>query len=249
MRTTVLVSLCGLSAASVASAGAIGVADVLNLQVVSGGNTWNLADNLGTVTTFQQNMAGLWTIEGTVSTVDWDFDWGIQVSQATGGLARGVFDSGSISTSFTFTNNTGDDAALFEVIANAVVGPLSGPTEQTGQISGSLGSGMPVAEVADLYTPSGDFLYTALVDGTGVQTLLDDTFSLSTNLTAPFNSTPFLDQPGGGVLSTIGIRTFFGLTDGDNANFVGVFVVNEVPAPGPAVLIGLGGLAAARRRR
>jgi len=45
------------------------------------------------------------------------------------------------------------------------------------------------------------------------------------------------------------MRHALGLTDGDNANFAGVYLVNEVPAPGAAGLLGVGGLVAMRRRR
>ncbi len=237
-----------LFAASGAIAGIGPVAsDILDLQVVSESGTWSLADNLGTVTNFQLDGTGTWIIEGVAQTSDWTMDWGFEVNQA--GDVRGGFDSASISSSFAFTNTTGNDAALFEVIGNAVVGALSGPTTQTGSISGSLGSGNPLVETAMLSTPSGDFLFTGLVDGVGAQTLLDDSFGISTNLTTSFGPANFLGLPGGGVLDTIGIRHSFGLTDGDNAQFAGVFIVTEIPAPGAAALLGLGGLAAARRRR
>jgi len=241
-----VIASCGLFAASGAMGGLIGASDILDLQVVSESGTWNLADNLGTVTNFQQDGTGTWIIEGVAQTSDWTMDWGFEVNQTD--AARGL-DSASISSSFAFTNTTGNDAALFEVIGNALVGALSGPTTQTGSISGSLGSGNPLVETAMLSTPTGDFLFTGLVDGAGVQTLLDDSFGLSTNLTASFGPANNLNLPGGGVLSTIGIRHSFGLTDGDNAQFAGVFLVTEVPAPGAAALLGLGGLAATRRRR
>ena len=244
----VYAAMSGLICVSSASAGVIGATDILSLQVVSESGTWDLAENLGTVTNFEF-VGDRWIIEGVSQTSDWTMDWGFEVIQS-GALARGPgFASASISSSFTLTNNTGNDNALFEVISNAVVGTLISPTSQTGSISGSLGSGNPLVETATLGTPSGDFLYTALVDGLGVQTLLDDSFSVSTDLTTAFGPSNFIGAPGGGVFSSIGIRHSFGLTDGDNGQFAGVFVVNEVPTPGAAALIGLGGLAASRRRR
>jgi len=243
----VYAAACGLICVSTASAGMIDASDILDLQVVSESGTWDLADNLGTVTNFEFT-GDRWIIEGVSQTSDWTMDWGFEVVQSGDQGARGL-SSASVSSSFTLTNTTGNDNALFEVIGNAVVGTLSAPTSLTGSISGSLGSGNPLVETATLGTPAGDFLYTALVDGSGVETLLDDSFSVSTDLTTSFGPATFLNQPGGGVANTIGIRHSFGLTDGDNGQFAGVFVVSEVPAPGAAALIGLGGLAAARRRR
>lgn len=244
---TALAATCGVFVASTASAGIAGLG-ILDLEVLANGDSsWTLANNLEDVTSAGFDKSGTYIIEGFTETDGWTMEWSFEVNQA--GNTRGGFDSASISTAFVFTNTTGNDNALFEVIANAAVGSLSSPTTQTGSISGSLLSGNPVFESATLYTPANDFLYTALVDGSGVQTLIDDTFSLSTTLTDAFGPENFLGQPGGGVLNTIGIRHSFGLTDTDNASFAGVFVVTEIPAPGAAALIGLGGLAATRRRR
>ena len=247
-RRFVYAAACGLICVSSASAGILEASDILNLQVVSESGTWDLADNLGTVTNFEF-VGDRWIIEGVSQTSDWTMDWGFEVIQS-GAIARGPgFNSASISSSFTLTNMTGNDNALFEVIGNAVVGTLTAPTSQTGSISGSLGSGNPLVETATLGTAPGDSLYTALVDGLGVQTLLDDPFSVSTNLTTSFGPSNFVGAPGSDVFATMGIRHSFGLTAGDNGQFAGVFVVTEVPAPGAACLLGLGGLASSRRRR
>ena len=239
-----------LCAAGASQGGVILPADILSVNILFNGNTWSSVNNPGSITGFSQNAQGQWIVEGAWSTANWSCDWAIEVDQGLGvAAARGPFQTGFVVSSFNFTNTTGNDAAEFQLLINANVAPLSAPTTMTGSLSGSLGSGNPLAETAMLRVPTGDHLYTALIDGTGVRTMVDDSFSLSTNLTAPLGSFNFFDEPGPGVASTLGLRHSFGLTDGDNVNFVGAFVVTEIPAPGAAALFGLGGLAAARRRR
>lgn len=225
--------------------------EIFNIEIWYAGEVWSSSDAPGSITDFFLDEDGIWQVGGAWSTDNWASDWQFQIDQ--GDLAveqtRGAGQSSFVVSSFNFTNNTGDDAAEFQLMVTANVAPLSAPTTMTGSLSGSLGSGNPLVEDATLTVPAGDFLYTAMVDGTGVRTLVDDSFSLTTNLTAPLGSFDFAGEPGPSVASTLGIRHSFGLTDGDNVNFVGAFVVTEIPAPGPVAVFGLAGLTATRRRR
>ena len=62
---------------------------------------------------------------------------------------------------------------------------------------------------------------------------------------------PIPSLPYGAVNQNIAIRLEFTLTAGDAASFTSLFVVEPIPAPGAAALLGLGGLVGlgGRRRR
>jgi hypothetical protein len=61
--------------------------------------------------------------------------------------------------------------------------------------------------------------------------------------------TPIPSQPGPAALATIGITIDFTLTPGDSATFTSVFVVESIPEPGTGLMVGLGLIALAARRR
>lgn len=97
---------------------------------------------------------------------------------------------------------------------------------------------------------TGNAIYTALIDGVSVGTLLPDPSSissgafLSTNFLEPPNTlsfgNPIPSAPGPAALASIGINLEFTLTPGDSASFTSIFVVEAVPEPGTAILMGVG---------
>jgi hypothetical protein len=93
----------------------------------------------------------------------------------------------------------------------------------------------------------GSSVYTALIDGSGVRTLQDYPFSLTTPQDAVSASESFGPEGNGtAVTSSIGIRLNFTLSPGDTATIISDFEVT--PEPGTLVLLGLGALLAFRRR-
>lgn len=95
-----------------------------------------------------------------------------------------------------------------------------------------------------LSAPTGSSFYTALIDAVAVQSLYTapQTFSagnfLSLNVPNLAFGTPIPSQAGPAALSTIGIRVDFLLTPGDTATFTGNFVVQPIPVPAAAWLLG-----------
>jgi|GEM_PF-6062838 len=232
-----------------ALAGFVDPNDVFTVELSFGDTAWSTANNPMSVTNFFLNDQGQWVVEGQWQTANWASDWAFQIDQGSASArGGGLLETGFVVSSFNFTNTTGMDTA-FTLNITANVTALSQPTVMTGSLSGSLGSGNPLVETAELGVPTGGFLYEALADGMVVRSLVDDSFSASTNLTTAFGSFGFADEVGPAVASTLGINHNFTLTDGDNVNFVGSFIVEEIPAPGGVALFGVAGLALARRRR
>jgi hypothetical protein len=135
---------------------------------------------------------------------------------------------------------------------------ISAPITPSSLIGGSMQGGATDnnGDGVTLANFSGNSFYAAQIDGSTVQTLYNDpqSFSagnyLSTNVPNLAFGTPIPSQSGPAANSTIGIIFDFTLTPGDSATFTGNFVVEPVPEPGTALLLGMGliGLAARRRR-
>jgi hypothetical protein len=95
-----------------------------------------------------------------------------------------------------------------------------------------------------LSAPTASSLYTALIDAVAVQSLYvaPQSFSagsfLSLNVPNLAFGTPIPSLAGPAALSTIAIRLDFLLTPGDSATFTGNFVVQPVPVPAAAWLLG-----------
>jgi hypothetical protein len=107
------------------------------------------------------------------------------------------------------------------------------------------GGGTAGATVA---TTAGQALYQARIDGSNVQTLQNDPFSVSSPGSASASFGPAVNNTA--VTSDISIQLRFSLTAGDTAAILSRFDVTAIPEPASAALIGIGvALVAAIRRR
>jgi len=130
------------------------------------------------------------------------------------------------------------------------VAPGFNPSQLNGSVGLTTTSDSTAGTVA---TIAPDALYTALIDGNPVHTLMNNPFSLP----APaFDSAVATDRfgipspiAGGAVNSTIGISLRFSVTPGDQAGITSQFTANPVPEPSSLMVLALGGLALVRRRK
>jgi hypothetical protein len=159
-----------------------------------------------------------------------------------------------VTNNFNVTNNSASVMTFDVTVTSPVI--LTGP--QTA-MSGSLGITLTnTASGGVTLDDSGGAIYTALIDGIPVRTLLDATYSLG--CAAPFCSTtdgddfgisPNPPEIGPQANANIAIRIRFDLSPGDSAGITSVFNIAAVPEPETAALITLGlvGLAIAGHRR
>ena len=155
-------------------------------------------------------------------------------------------DSDPVVSGEVAVQNIGFVTNQFTLIFTLPTGPIGAPTTLTG---GSVAGGVTDNDGtgATLSTLPGSAFYSALIDGVTHQML----FPHSVVLNAPaFDSadlvppgafgTPIPSLPGPAVVTSIGIQYDFNLTAQDAASFTGVFVVQPVPEPSTALLLGLG---------
>lgn len=154
--------------------------------------------------------------------------------------------------------NLGLTPRTFTITFTANVGPQGPSTLTSGRVTDALGSITLLS--GTLSSISGTPVYSALIDGSPVHTLLNDPFS-ATN--SAFNDqfggpgavllglVPAPTVPGPAVSNTIGIRLTFALSPGAAVGIGAAFVVEPVPEPTTVLLLafGLGGLAVAGSSR
>lgn len=121
-------------------------------------------------------------------------------------------------------------------------------------LNGSVGvTATADATAATVATVAPDALYTALINGSSVHTLMNNPSSVSANA---FDSAVATDRfgipapiAGGAVNTSIGISLHFSVTPGDQAGITSQFTANPVPEPSSLMVLALGSLALVRRRK
>jgi PEP-CTERM motif len=166
-----------------------------------------------------------------------------------------TFDNDPVVSGPVVVTNLSLISQQFTFLFTLPVAPIGPSTVIGGSVQGGMtdntGDGVTVS------TAAGSALYSALIDGGTVQTLYADpqSFSagafLSGNIANLAFGTPIPSLGGSPVAASIGIKIDFVLTPGDSASFTSNFVVQPIPEPATAALfaLGLGGLAAAGRKR
>lgn len=175
-----------------------------------------------------------------------------------------TLDSDPSILAITAVTNTSAVTQTFIINVTLPIAPSFGPPSLIqGSVSGSLtdtssATGLGTVGSALLAAVSGGSIYTGLIDGSGVRTLLDDPSSASVVVTngsttigpADFGI-PVRESQAVATTTDIGIELRFTLSAGDSASFTSVFDVIPLPEPGVTSLLGLGLalLAAGRARR
>jgi hypothetical protein len=149
----------------------------------------------------------------------------------------------------TAVTNTSAVTQTFVVNVTLPIAPSFGPPSLIqGSISGSLtdtssATGLGVSGSASLTAVSGGSVYTGLIDGNVVRTLLGDPFSVgvavangSTTIGPADFGIPVRESVAVATTTDIGIELRFQLSPGDSASFTSVFDVIPVPEPALALL-------------
>jgi hypothetical protein len=192
----------------------------------------------GAVSGVTQNPDGTWQLQGSWASgvPAWDCSWNFTVDPDP-----------AVFGGFSFMNVTGIPQNFSVSLVLPAVVPS--PAQMRGTIAGSLLDAGNDGAV--LSTVPGVALYTAIIDGSPVKTLLDDPFLFSVGPAAsgtwPTSPAAFGFEPAPPVATMIGIDHQFSLSGGfDIVTFVTRFEV--IPEPATLCLLALCGLALVRRR-
>lgn len=228
----------------------------IDFTILANGESWNLAQWAPDLAegTVQEDGSILYAGEG-IAANGWLLDFTIVESSnaSLGGVGRGGSGSDFVVESLVVTNTTGGTLAIETTIGSSIPGPGITNAFISGSAAGTL-SDTNNSGAAEIAVPAGDFLYTALVDGSAAGTLGAGPFSVATGTSsiAVFGPLDLGTVAAPDVLTSLGIRTRFDLTSGDTATYQSTLTVlgDIIPSPGSAALLaGAGLFGAARRRR
>ncbi|RIL07833.1 MAG: hypothetical protein DCC71_01770 [Proteobacteria bacterium] len=151
---------------------------------------------------------------------------------------------------FALQNNLATPQTFTITVSIPTAGSFGPPSVVSGSIGGSITD--TTGNGATLTNSGTNSIYTALVDGSPVQTLLDDPQSYAAGAFGSQTFGPAAFGPtvvGYGATNSIGITVQFTLSPGDIASYTSVFTL--IPEPGTMVLVaaGIAGIAGFGRRR
>ena len=252
-RTFMSVGAALAVGAFVASASAGVINPNPTIIVTAGGGEWEWT------LTGSPNEDGTYNYEGSRTEAagngTWDLDWNINATHDDVGTAR-ASQTAFLFNNLVLTNNTGMLQTITITTMIPIAPAILPSSVMGGSASGTLttnGDGGTMSNVGGA-SP----MYRALIDDLAVGGVADlHNFDSSVSVVGfGSNSTGFEDfgtpipsAPGPAVNTNIGITLQFDLTPGDSASWTSNFVVNVVPTPGSAAVLGLAGFAAIRRRR
>lgn len=239
-------NIVAVAAVSIASA-AFAQSSVPNFMM-----TWDASNdsvgpnayNWGQFGTLQDMEGDVWRYFGSLEGSNnlWDLEWDCS------------FDADPfIVSNIVVTNNDIVDQE-FNLLMTLPISPAVPNPIISGSIVGTL-TNLAAGGSATVSAVPGDSIYTALIDGSVEERLMNpDLSAFSTTVTGPFVSGPVGPQSFGPIAgsqnadTSIGLRLRFVLSPGDSASFTSIFEVVPAPASLP-LLVGFGLLAGGRRRR
>jgi len=202
------------------------------LTITDGTQTDTLANITGLYTYTPNSTGGSYVLNGPV---------GLQVFMLNSWSSTYALDP-FVTNNFNITNTTSSTQTFLVTVTSPVSPALASPTQLNGSIALALTNGN-TSSGATLGSSAPNAVYTALIDGGSIQTLLNNPYALSCTGTGCSNSsnTSFGPISGPGVNSSIGITIQFTLTPGASAGVTSAF--NVVPEPATLALVGVGVLA------